>query len=149
MSFWDRFRRTLPIINDRPAFIKVVETTTLNDDYICGILKLPVDIMNLDKKEVNMTNEYIEGFAQRKAELEAEKVVLENEDIEVLVNAAFEEVKEEIRAKVLKEHEEKIEDKAIEIKAIDRLIAREVAKLEAEQAVVGEEVPDGQEGVEA
>lgn len=96
-----------------------------------------------------MTNEYIEGFAQRKAELEAEKVVLENEDIEVLVNAAFEEVKEEIRAKVLKEHEEKIEDKAIEIKAIDRLIAREVAKLEAEQAVVGEEVPDGQEGVEA
>lgn len=96
-----------------------------------------------------MANEYIEGFAQRKAELEAEKVVLENEDIEVLVNAAFEEVKEEIRAKVLKEHEEKIEDKAIEIKAIDRLIAREVAKLEAEQAVVGEEVPDGQEGVEA
>lgn len=96
-----------------------------------------------------MTNEYIEGFAQRKAELEAEKSILENKDIEIVVNEEFDKIKEEIRAKVLKEHEEKIADKTIEIEAIDRLIAREVAKLEAEQAIVSEEVPDGQEGVEA
>ncbi len=98
-----------------------------------------------------MTNEYIEGFAQRKAELEAEKFILETENIEDVVNAEIEKVKDEIRANVLKAHNEKIEDITVEIKAIGRLIAREVAKLEAEvkESVAGEDVPDGQEGVEA
>ena len=145
MSFWDRFRRTFRIPNDRPAFVKVVENTTLEDDYICGVLKIPPDIINLYKKEDNMTNEYIEGFAQRKAELEAERFALENADIEALVNAKFEEVKQGIREEVIAKHNEEIEDKNIEIKAIERLIAREVAKIEAE-TVEGQE---GQEGVEA
>ena len=145
MSFWDRFRRTFRIPNDRPAFVKVVDITTLNDDYICGVLKIPQDIINFYKKDGNMTNEYIEGFAKRKAELEAEKIALENADIEAMVNEAFEAVKDEIRNKVLNENFEKIEDKAIEIKAIERLIAREIAKIEAE-TVEGQE---GQEGVEA
>lgn len=91
-----------------------------------------------------MTNEYIEGFAQRKAELEAEKQQLENANLDVIVNERFAEVREAIAQEVIAEHKAKIEDKDIEIRAIDRLIAREVAKLEAEQAAL-----ESQEGVEA
>lgn len=149
MSFWDRFRTKLQVLNDRPAFIKVVDSTELWDDYICGVLKIPSDIIEIYKKEGSMTNEYIEGFLQRKQELENEKIALENQDIEIVVNAAFEEVKDEIRTKVLNEHFEKIEDKTIEIKAIERLIAKELSKLEAQAPVSSEEVIDGTEGVEA
>lgn len=149
MSFWDKFRRKLEVLNDRPAFIKIVDSTNLWDDYICGVLKIPSDIIEIYKKEGSMTNEYIEGFLQRKKELEDEKIALENEDIEVLVNEAFEEVKDEIRTKVLNEHFEKIEDKAIEIKAIERLVAKELSKIEAQAPIASEEVIDGTEGVEA
>ena len=90
-----------------------------------------------------MTNEYIEGFAVRKAELEKEKVELERVNLDVLVNAELERVKAEIRERVVAEHNEKIADKDVEIRAIDRLIAREIEKLEAETAV------ETQENVEA
>lgn len=92
-----------------------------------------------------MTNEYIEGFAQRKAELEAEKHELENANLDVIINERFAEVREQIQAEVIAEHKAKIEDKDVEIRAIERLIAREVAKLEAEQATMAE----SQENVEA
>lgn len=92
-----------------------------------------------------MTNEYIEGFAQRKAELETEKAQLENANLDVLVNERFEQVREQIREEVIAEHKSKIEDKDVEIRAIERLIAREVAKLEAEQVLLDSQT----EGVEA
>lgn len=135
-------------IEDRPAFVQIVEEPaspiingyTLQIDYD----NLSASIINLNKKEVNMTNEYIEGFAQRKAELEAEKHQLENANLDIIVNEKFAEVREAIAQEVIAEHKAKIEDKDIEIRAIDRLIAREVAKLEAEQAAL-----ESQEGVEA
>lgn len=133
---------------DRPAFVRIIEHEqeynmdgyTLQIDYE----SLSASIINLNKKEVNMTNEYIEGFAQRKAELEAEKQQLENANLDVIVNERFAEVREAIAQEVIAEHKAKIEDKDVEIRAIDRLIAREVAKLEAEQAAL-----ESQEGVEA
>ena len=133
---------------DRPAFVRIIEHEqeynmdgyTLQIDYD----SLSASIINLNKKEVNMTNEYIEGFAQRKAELEAEKHQLENANLDVIVNEKFAEVRDAIAQEVIAEHKAKIEDKEIEIRAIDRLIAREVAKLEAEQAAL-----ESQEGVEA
>lgn len=135
-------------IPDRPAFMKIVE---INNDLIINgyILRinqedLSVNIINLNRKEDNMTNEYIEGFAQRKAELEAEKQQLENADLNVIINERFLAVRDQIQQEVLAEHNAKIEDKDVEIRAIGRLIAREVAKLEAEQAVV-----ENQESVEA
>lgn len=91
-----------------------------------------------------MTNEYIEGFAQRKAELVAEKSQLENANLDILINERFAEVREKIAEEVVAEHKAKIADKDVEIRAIERLIAREVAKLEAEQAVL-----ESQESVEA
>lgn len=91
-----------------------------------------------------MTNEYIEGFAQRKAELVAEKSQLENANLDIIINERFAEVREKIAEEVVAEHKAKIVDKDVEIRAIERLIAREVAKLEAEQAVL-----ESQEGVEA
>lgn len=133
---------------DRPAFVRIIEH---EQEYNMGGYTLQIDydslsasIINLNKKEVNMTNEYIEGFAQRKAELEAEKQQLENANLDVIVNERFAEVREAIAQEVIAEHKAKIEDKDIEIRAIDRLIAREVAKLEAEQAAL-----ESQEGVEA
>lgn len=45
-----------------------------------------------------MTNEYIEGFAQRKAELEAEKQQLENANLDVIINERFAEVREQIQS---------------------------------------------------
>lgn len=133
---------------DRPAFVRIIEH---EQEYNMGGYTLRIDfehlsasIINLNKKEVNMTNEYIEGFAQRKAELEAEKQQLENANLDVIVNEKFAEVREAIAQEVIAEHKAKIEDKDIEIRAIDRLIAREVAKLEAEQAAL-----ESQEGVEA
>lgn len=134
---------------DRPAFVRIIEHEqeynmdgyTLQIDYE----SLSASIINLNKKEVNMTNEYIEGFAQRKAELEAEKMQLENANLDVIINERFAEVREQIQAEVIAEHKAKIEDKDVEIRAIERLIAREVAKLEAEQATMAE----SQENVEA
>lgn len=133
---------------DRPAFVRIIEH---EQEYNMGGYTLQIDydnlsasIINLNKKEVNMTNEYIEGFAQRKAELEAEKHQLENANLDIIVNEKFAEVREAIAQEVIAEHKAKIEDKDIEIRAIDRLIAREVAKLEAEQAAL-----ESQEGVEA
>lgn len=133
---------------DRPAFVRIIEH---EQEYDMGGYTLQIDydnlsasIINLNKKEVNMTNEYIEGFAQRKAELEAEKQQLENANLDIIVNEKFAEVREAIAQEVIAEHKAKIEDKDVEIRAIDRLIAREVAKLEAEQAAL-----ESQEGVEA
>lgn len=133
---------------DRPAFVRIIEH---EQEYNMDGYTLQIDcdslsasIINLNKKEVNMTNEYIEGFAQRKAELEAEKQQLENANLDVIVNERFAEVREAIAQEVIAEHKAKIEDKDVEIRAIDRLIAREVAKLEAEQAAL-----ESQEGVEA
>lgn len=135
-------------LEDRPAFVQIVEKQPLLiiNGYTLQIdvENLSASIINLNKKEVNMTNEYIEGFAQRKAELEAEKHQLENANLDIIVNEKFAEVREAIAQEVIAEHKAKIEDKDIEIRAIDRLIAREVAKLEAEQAAL-----ESQEGVEA
>lgn len=131
---------------ERPAFMRMVENTTLFDDYICGVLKIPPDIIENFRKEGNMANELIELYAQRKAELEAEKLAKENADVEALVNAKFEEVKDEIRAEVLKVHYAEIDDISLEIKAIERLIAREEAKVElVEEKLDEQEVPEGVE----
>lgn len=145
MSFWNLFRHNSNIqIDDRPAFVREIKGTIYND-YILGRIKTPKYIIEYQKKEVNMTNEYIEGFAQRKAELEAEKQQLENANLDVIINERFAEVREQIQSEVIAEHKAKIEDKDVEIRAIERLIAREVAKLEAEQAVLDSQT----EGVEA
>lgn len=136
-------------IPERPAFVQMVE---VNNEFTFNGYTLLVDtdnlsasIINLDKKEVNMTNEYIEGFAQRKAELEAEKAQLENANLDILINEKFEQVREQIKEEVVAEHKAKIVDKDVEIRAIERLIAREVEKLEAEQALLDSQT----EGVEA
>lgn len=142
---WDIFRRTPYndyIINDRPAFVRTIED--YDKGYTFQGLIIPEDIIKFCKKEVNMTNEYIEGFAQRKAELVAEKSQLENTNLDIIINERFAEVREKIAEEVVAEHKAKIVDKDVEIRAIERLIAREVAKLEAEQAVL-----ESQEGVEA
>lgn len=145
MSFWDLFRHHSNIqVDDRPAFVQDIGST-IYKDYMLGRITTPEYIIEYQRKEVNMTNEYIEGFAQRKAELEAEKHELENANLDVIINERFAEVREQIQAEVIAEHKAKIEDKDVEIRAIERLIAREVAKLEAEQATMAE----SQENVEA
>lgn len=145
MSFWNLFRHSSNIkSDDRPAFVQEI-SSTLYDDYMLGRIRTPEYIIEYKKKEENMTNEYIEGFAQRKVELETEKQQLENANLDVIINERFAEVREQIQAEVIAEHKAKIEDKDVEIRAIERLIAREVAKLEAEQATMAE----SQENVEA
>lgn len=145
MSLTNLFKHSSDMqIDDRPAFVQEINST-LYYDYILGRIKTSEYIIEYQKKEVNMTNEYIEGFAQRKAELEAEKQQLENANLDVIVNERFAEVREAIAQEVIAEHKAKIEDKDVEIRAIERLIAREVAKLEAEQALLDSQT----EGVEA
>lgn len=145
MSFWNLFkRRSDSNIDNRPAFVQAIDST-IYKDYMLGIIRTPEYIIKYKKKEVNMTNEYIEGFAQRKAELEAEKQQLESTDLNIEINERFAAVRDKIQEDVIAEHKAKIEDKDIEIRAIERLIAREVARLEAEQAAMVE----SQENVEA
>lgn len=145
MSFWDIFKNNFNIqINSKPAFVQDIGST-IYEDYMLGRIKTPEYIIEYQKKEVNMTNEYIEGFAQRKAELEAEKQQLENADLNIEINERFAAIRDKIQEDVIAEHKAKIEDKDVEIRAIERLIAREVARLEAEQAAMAE----GQENVEA
>lgn len=145
MSFWDIFKNNFNIqTNSKPAFVQDIGST-IYEDYMLGRIKTPEYIIEYQKKEVNMTNEYIEGFAQRKAELEAEKQQLENADLNIEINERFAAIRDKIQEDVIAEHKAKIEDKDVEIRAIERLIAREVARLEAEQAAMAE----GQENVEA
>lgn len=136
------FKKFAKIENDRPAFVQQAKDNKTRD-CILGFKYFSPSVMNILGKEGFMTNEYIEGFAVRKAELEKEKVELERVNLDVLVNAELERVKAEIRERVVAEHNEKIADKDVEIRAIDRLIAREIEKLEAETAV------ETQENVEA
>ena len=88
-----------------------------------------------------VVNEYLDGFIARKEELEQEKVVLENANIDALVEEEFAKVREEIKEKVLKEHQAKIDDKNFEILAIQRLIDKELARIEAEN-VNNEEITE-------
>lgn len=120
---------------DKPAFV-----CNLNDD---GYSSRNADIIKNYKEVKDMpTNEYVNGFIERKNELETQKLALENENIENIVEARFAEEKDKIRELVLKEHTDKIEDIDVEIKAIERLIDKELAKLQAEQEKENETVEE-------
>ena len=127
--------QTRSYVNDRPAFVKQIDNS-------CGYNRPLSGIIIINKEDFSMVvNEYLDGFMARKEELEQEKVVLENANIDALVEEEFAKVREEIKEKVLKEHQAKIDDKNFEILAIQRLIDKELARIEAEN-VNNEEITE-------
>lgn len=114
--------------DDRPAFVCEINNKNGYSSSLADIIIKNKEGYNMDREE------FLNGFIARKEELLAEKLELENTNLDVLVEEEFDKVREDIRAKVLKEHEAKIEDKEFEIRAIQRLIDKELAKIEEEKS---------------
>lgn len=114
--------------DDRPAFVYEINNKNGYSSSLADIIIKNKEGYNMDREE------FLNGFIARKEELLAEKLELENTNLDVLVEEEFDKVREDIRAKVLKEHEAKIEDKEFEIRAIQRLIDKELAKIEEEKS---------------
>lgn len=87
-------------------------------------------------------NELIEKLKERQAEVASAKAEILSVDVEIEVAEKLEAVKESIRAEIISNRDAKIADLELEEKALERLIDKEVAKVEAEAVV--EEVVEGE-----
>lgn len=95
-----------------------------------------------DIKEFKIKEEFI-MFDNLRAEYVEKLHNLENTDIEILVEAKVNEVKQHIREEVVAEHNEKIAIARLQVKAIDELIANEEAKNYSAENVENNEIVEG------
>lgn len=138
---WEiRNRYILPTIPERPPFVCNLASTYTSEYLISrgGYY----DFIEKYYKEGMIVNELIEKLNERLIEIEQSKAEILAVDVEVEIAEELEKVREQIRAEVVAKRDEKIADLELEHKALERLIAKEIAKVEAEAVV--EEVVEGE-----
>lgn len=101
---------------------------------ICKIYGNKSKLMNINiSKEDILVEELIKILEAEKAKYVAERNAVQSENIERTVAERLEEVKAQIREQVVAEHNSKLAEVDLEVKALERLIANKIAEFEAQK----------------
>lgn len=117
-------------------FVRREKKDTVSSIYhsICKIYGKKSKLMNINiSKEDILMEELIKILEAEKSKYVAERNAVQGENIDRLVAERLEEVKAEIREKVIAEHNSKFAEVDLEVKALERLIANKIAEFEAQK----------------